>query len=275
MRPLPPMIASISLPRMARMFGQVAPVALTRPCRSRTRSGPGCASPTKSAAIGLVPGRDLLDQHRAPGTTSAPSARSTRRDRAQRVAAVEDVVEHQHRAPAHVLAGGSTFQSTLPPVDRRRRSAWHGRSRSPAGSAAAAAAGRRRPPRRPSPPAPADTRRGSSCRDLARRGARSPPAPRPRHATQRRRASSRKSRRLGLQCRGIAAALHALRGKLRRTPRPTSGCLRAELDRRLQVAELGAAVVARAAEAVRQHALLREQRGDGVGELDLAAARRA
>src|SRR5512132_764591 len=47
-----------------------------------------------------------------------------------------------------------------------------------------------------------------------------------------------------------------------------------ELDRRLQVAELAAAVVALAAEPHRQHALALEQRRDPVGQLDLAAASR-
>ena len=43
------------------------------------------------------------------------------------------------------------------------------------------------------------------------------------------------------------------------------------LDRRLQVAELAAAVVALAAEAIGVHGLLAHERGDAVGELDLAA----
>src|SRR3982751_3246203 len=45
----------------------------------------------------------------------------------------------------------------------------------------------------------------------------------------------------------------------------------AELDRGLEVAELGAAVEAPPRQAHRERALLREQRRDAVGELDLAA----
>src|SRR5579862_1485994 len=49
----------------------------------------------------------------------------------------------------------------------------------------------------------------------------------------------------------------------------------AELDRRFQVAEFGAAIVALAADAHRHHALTRQQRGDGVRKLYLAAAARS
>ena len=47
--------------------------------------------------------------------------------------------------------------------------------------------------------------------------------------------------------------------------------LEAELDGRLEVAELGAAIVARAFERVGIHSLVAKQRGDAIGELDLAA----
>ena len=46
------------------------------------------------------------------------------------------------------------------------------------------------------------------------------------------------------------------------------------LERRLQVADLRAAVVAPSRQAHGEHALVREQRGDRVGELDLAARAR-
>src|SRR5580765_7436232 len=49
------------------------------------------------------------------------------------------------------------------------------------------------------------------------------------------------------------------------------GMTQAELDLRLHVAELRAAVVALARQAHREHALVFEQRGNAVGELDLAA----
>ncbi len=47
--------------------------------------------------------------------------------------------------------------------------------------------------------------------------------------------------------------------------------LDAQLDRRLEVAELVAAVVAAALEFVREHLFVVEQARDAVGELDLAA----
>ena len=45
-------------------------------------------------------------------------------------------------------------------------------------------------------------------------------------------------------------------------------------QRRLEIAELGTAVVAPAREANRQHPLMDEERSNGVGELDLAAGAR-
>ena len=48
--------------------------------------------------------------------------------------------------------------------------------------------------------------------------------------------------------------------------------LAAVRDGRLQVAELGAAVVARSLETVGEHAVFSEQLRDRVGELDLASA---
>src|SRR5262249_6397350 len=50
--------------------------------------------------------------------------------------------------------------------------------------------------------------------------------------------------------------------------------LHPQLDRRLQVAQLAAAVVALAADVHRQHALFLQQRRDRVGELDLPPASR-
>src|SRR5690606_16741576 len=47
--------------------------------------------------------------------------------------------------------------------------------------------------------------------------------------------------------------------------------LAAERDRGLQIAELGTAVVARALEAISQHAFFPQQRRDRVGELDFTA----
>src|SRR5258705_8251656 len=52
------------------------------------------------------------------------------------------------------------------------------------------------------------------------------------------------------------------------------GMAQAVIHRRLQVAELGAAVVALAGKAHRQHPLVPEQLRDRVGELDLAARAR-
>src|SRR5512134_3338840 len=46
------------------------------------------------------------------------------------------------------------------------------------------------------------------------------------------------------------------------------------LERRLQIAELRATVVPLARQTDRQHRLVREKRGDGVGELQLAAGAR-
>jgi hypothetical protein len=49
------------------------------------------------------------------------------------------------------------------------------------------------------------------------------------------------------------------------------GVLEGELDRGLEVAELRAAVVPLALERIGKDGLVREQRGDAVGQLDLAA----
>src|SRR3954471_18311319 len=52
------------------------------------------------------------------------------------------------------------------------------------------------------------------------------------------------------------------------------GMLEPEVERRFEVAQLVAAVVAMSLEAIRQHPLLLHQAGDAVRELDLAAGTR-
>src|SRR3954466_11446461 len=49
------------------------------------------------------------------------------------------------------------------------------------------------------------------------------------------------------------------------------GMAHAQLDARLQVAQLGAAVIALARKSLRQHALVREELGDAVGKLDFTS----
>src|ERR1051325_9967860 len=99
-RPLPPTIASTgSGSAHGADLGQVAPVALRVHAEAEDEAV-GYLEPDEIGADGLRPREALLDQHRAVEARRAKLEQPLA-DCRHRLAAVEDVVEREHRAPLH------------------------------------------------------------------------------------------------------------------------------------------------------------------------------
>ena len=161
---------------IARISGRLRQKPLASMPQPKTKRS-GMRKPTKSARNRFLRVQRLLDQHRAMHALGAELEQPFA-DRRHRLPVVEDVVQHQHRAPLHQLRRP---HAPFDPGAARCRAIARGMHIVEVEREVqlAAGSGRRTPPRRPSPPAPAD----SACRARARSR---PPAGRPRPALRRR-----------------------------------------------------------------------------------------